>query len=68
MNCIKCELTRAHFIAAGLAIVGKSNEEIAAALCVRFGEYYYVESGIIYRASKLPPYKPHLIRSAKDGS
>lgn len=62
MTCLKCELTRAKIKAALLSSVGTSPSGIAAHLSKAYGERYYVEDGAIYRASKLPPYTPHLIK------
>lgn len=39
-----------------------TEQEAAAFLSKQEGENYYVELGKIYRASKLPPYTPHLIK------
>lgn len=62
MNCIKCELTRARIKAAGLRIVGWPLSRIAEHLSTCYGERYYVEDGVLYRASKLPPYEPYIIK------
>lgn len=62
MNCLRCELTRARLKAAALALVGWPLDRIAGYLSLAYGERYYVEGGALYRASKLPPYEPHLIR------
>ncbi len=50
---------------AALALVGWPADRIAAHLSACYGERYYVEGGKLYRASKLPPYQPHLIRGEK---
>lgn len=63
MNCLRCELTRARLKAAALALVGWPLDRIAGHLSSCYGETYYVEGDRLYRASKLPPYEPHLIRS-----
>ncbi len=63
MDCLKCELTRAKLKTAGLLIVGWPLSRIAEHLSDCYGERYYVEGDKLYRASKLPPYQPHLIRS-----
>lgn len=70
LNCLSCELIRAKAKAMALSALGRSPTEIAAKLSADYGENYYV--GIeadgakwakgIYRASKLSPYKPHLIK------
>lgn len=70
LNCLSCELIRAKAKAMALSALGRSPAEIAKALSEQYGENYYV--GIeadgakwakgIYRASKLPPYTPHLIK------
>lgn len=62
MNCLHCELTRAKLKAAVLVNVGWPLEKIAQHLSEAYGERYYVEGGAILRASKLPPYQPHIIR------
>lgn len=62
LNCLKCELTRARLKAAALALVGWPLDRIAGHLSSCYGERYYVEDGRLYRASKLPPYEPHLIK------
>lgn len=62
MNCLPCELARARIKAGALALVGWPLDRIAAHLSAAYGERYYVEGGALYRASKLPPYEPHLIR------
>ena len=67
MNCLRCELTRARLKAAALVIVGWPLERIAEHLSECYGERYYVGYGdgkqpvLIVRASKMPPYEPHLI-------
>ena len=61
MNCIKCELTRAKLYAGARFLMGATVYEVAASLSERYGERYYVEGEALYRASKLPPYKPHLL-------
>lgn len=62
MNCLSCELKRAKIKAAALALVGWRLDRIAGHLSSCYGETYYVEGDKLYRASKLPPYQPHLIR------
>uniref|UniRef100_A0AAU7YTG6 Uncharacterized protein n=1 Tax=Stenotrophomonas phage vB_SmaS_QH3 TaxID=3229738 RepID=A0AAU7YTG6_9CAUD len=62
MNCLRCELTRARLKAAALALVGWPLDRIAGHLSSCYGERYYVEGDRLYRASKLAPYEPHLIR------
>jgi len=63
LSCLACELTRARLKAAALALVGWPLSRIAEHLSDCYGERYYVEGDKLYRASKLPPYEPHLIRS-----
>jgi len=62
VNCLRCELARARLKAAALALVGWHLDRIAGHLSLAYGERYYVECGKLYRASKLPPYEPHLIK------
>lgn len=62
LSCLACELTRARLKAAALALVGWPLDRIAGHLSVCYGERHYVEGGKLYRASKLPPYQPYLIR------
>lgn len=62
MNCIPCELKRAKLKTAALLIVGWKPERIALHLSECYGERYYIKQARLYRASKLPPYKPHLIK------
>lgn len=62
MNCLSCELKRAKIKAAALALVGWRLERIAAHLSNAYGERYYVEGDRLYRASKVPPFEPHLIK------
>lgn len=66
MNCLRCELQRARLKAAALALVGWPLDRIAGHLSSCYGERYYVEGGTLYRASKLPPFAPHVIRSTED--
>jgi len=61
MNCIHCEIKRAKVRSLLWLSVGWSNERIAARLSEIYGERYYVKEESIFRASKLPPYKPILI-------
>jgi len=70
INCLRCELIRAKAKATALLALNRTPQEIAAKLSADYGENYYV--GIeangerwckgIYRASKLSPYTPHLIK------
>lgn len=62
MNCLPCELARARIKAGALALVGWPADRIAAHLSACYGERYYVEGGTLYRASKLPPYEPFVIK------
>jgi hypothetical protein len=41
---------------------GYSGPKVAKFLSEQEGERYYFENGRIWRASKLPPYEPHLIK------
>lgn len=66
MNCLRCELSRARLKAAALALVGWPLDRIAGHLSSCYGERYYVEGGTLYRASKLSPFAPHVIRSTED--
>lgn len=61
MNCTKCELRKARFLAAGLLNEGWSLSRICAFLSNRFGEKYYESDGEIYRWNKIPPFDPHRI-------
>lgn len=61
MNCTKCELRKARFLAAGLLSEGWSLSRICAFLSNRFGEKYYESDGEIYRWNKIPPFDPHRI-------
>lgn len=51
MDCLRCEVTRARVIAAGMALVGKSQEEIAAFLTATLGAVYLVDNGVIFRSN-----------------
>ncbi len=61
MDCLQCELTRARAKAVTWAILRISRQQIADRLSEAYGERYYVEDGVVLRASKLPPYQPHRI-------
>lgn len=61
MNCTKCELRKARFLAAGLLNEGWSLSRICAFLSNRFGEKYYESDGEIYRWNKIPPFDHHRI-------
>jgi len=70
MNCLRCELTRAKLKASFLVLAGWSLDRIAEKLSNDYGERYYVvrtyvaglpDSVGIKRASKLPPFIPHVI-------
>ncbi|APL99350.1 hypothetical protein [Bordetella phage FP1] len=61
MDCLHCELTRARAKAQLWAILRMSRQQIADRLAETYGERYYVEDGVVLRASKLPPYQPHRI-------
>ncbi len=70
LNCLSCELIRAKAKATALLALKWTPQEIAAKLSADYGESYYV--GIeangdrwckgVFRASKLSPYTPHLIK------
>lgn len=70
INCLRCELARAKAKALALSLLGWEPNAIAAKLSDDYGERYYIEfksGGVgwtrsLYRASKLPPHTPHLIR------
>lgn len=66
MNCLKCELMRARLKADALLIVGFSLQRIAAYLSNCYGENYYANDGVLYRASKLAPHIPHVIKDCDD--
>lgn len=51
MLCVECEVIRARIIAAGLLIVGKSLDDIAAHLTVRYGVVYFVDKGELWRSN-----------------
>lgn len=61
MNCLKCELIRAKARALFWFSLGKPALEVARLLSEAYGERYFVDYEKLYRASKLPPYTPHLI-------
>lgn len=75
LNCLRCELIRAKAKATALLALGRSPKEIVATLSEQYGENYYIgieASGdrkgwakAIWRASKLPPYTPHMIKELK---
>uniref|UniRef100_A0AAU6W0P8 Uncharacterized protein n=1 Tax=Pseudomonas phage Pavpe01 TaxID=3138545 RepID=A0AAU6W0P8_9VIRU len=72
INCLRCELLRAKAKAIALSALGWEPGAIAAKLSDDYGERYYIEfkgnehgNGWLrglYRASKLPPHTPHLIK------
>ncbi len=61
MNCIACELIRAKLKANLLNSIGWTTQAIAEHLTSCYGENYYVDKGIIYRANKLHPYKAFIV-------
>lgn len=66
MQCVKCELRKARFLATGLLSEGWSLSRICDFLGNRFGEKYYIENDEVYRANKLPPFNPHKITGRED--
>lgn len=61
MNCVSCEVGRARLKAARLLSSGKTVYEAAAELSKQYGERYYVEDAVLYRASKIGDFKPYII-------
>lgn len=49
MSCLRCELTRAKIIAAGMAGLRRDVETITAELVSRYGEAYYRKGRCIFR-------------------
>lgn len=55
MLCLKCEVLRARLIAAGMVIVGKTHEQIAAHLSSRYSAKYFVDTNAVWRDNNPSP-------------
>ena len=51
MTCLRCEVVRAKIIAAGMAGLRRSGEQIVAELCGRYGDVYFLVEKRVMRKS-----------------
>jgi len=59
MNCKACEVARARLIALAMLLVGRSQEQIAEHLTVKYGVVYFVDKGAIWRSNN--PANIHIV-------
>jgi len=51
MSCLRCEVVRAKIIAAGMAGLRRSGEQIVSELCGRYGDVYFLQGLSVMRKS-----------------